>query len=244
VLLVLALWWWNPVLDRYQGATAVGERRVVELADGSRVTLNTNTRFAATMRLRSRETVLEQGEALFEVAPSAWRPFHTLAGEANIRVVGTIYDVRVDAGGTRVSVVEGRVEVWTPGRQTPFDLAAGTALDTAGAQVARVPAADLKALTAWRDGKLVFDERPIAEVLAEAGRYRLAPIRLADAAAGQPRISGVFSTDNVDALLRMLPEVAAVEVSFGADGEAVVASRRVAADGSFTAPVPIDPKIR
>lgn len=240
------LWWWNPVLDEYEGSTRIGERRAVELADGSRVTLNTASRVTATLRLRSRESVLHQGEALFEVTPSSWRPFGTRAGDARIRVVGTTYNVRIAVPGTRVSVVQGRVEVRTPGREEAFVLSAGETLDTAQSLVAQAEPAELKATTAWRDGKLVFDEKTVAEVLAEASRYRSAPIRLADAAAGASRISGVFSADNVDALLRMLPEVAAVAVRLDADGTAIVASRQAAsvADGAFAAPVPIDPAIR
>jgi transmembrane sensor len=241
------LWWWNPVIDEYWAATAVGERRSVLLGDGSRVTLNTASKLSAQLRLRSRETVLEEGEALFEVASSAWRPFLTAAGDARIRVLGTIYSVRLVSPETRVSVVEGRVEVRREGRDVPYVLGAGDSLDTGAGAVFRIAPESLKSVTAWRDGKLVFDEKTVAQVLTEAARYRQAPIRLADAAAGQSRISGVFSADNVDALLRMLPDVASVTVTFASDGSAVVASRQPVAqagEGAFTAPVPIDPRIR
>lgn len=241
------LWWWNPVIDEYRAATAIGERRSVILGDGSRLTLNTASKLSAQLRLRSRETVLEEGEALFEVAPSAWRPFNTAAGDARIRVLGTIYTVRLVSPETRVSVVEGRVEVRRDGRDVPYVLGAGDSLDTGAGAVVRIAPESLKAMTAWRDGKLIFDEKTVAEVLAEATRYRRASIRLADAVAGQSRISGVFSADNVDALLRMLPDVAPVAVTFAPDGSAFVASRQPvvqASEGAFTAPSPIDPRIR
>jgi len=242
-----SLWWWNPVIDEYRAATAVGERRLVTLADGSRVTLNTSSKLSATLRLRSRETVLEEGEALFEVAPSGWRPFLTTAGDARIRVLGTIYSVRLASPVTRITVVEGRVEVQKARSAVPTVLGAGDSLDTGSGAVVKIAPENLKAAIAWRDGKLMFDERPVAEVLAEAARYRRAPIRLADGAAGESRISGVFSSDNVDALLRMLPDVASVSVSFAPDGTAVVASRQPVAqagEGPLIAPVPIDSRIR
>jgi transmembrane sensor len=241
------LWWWNPVLDEYQGSTLIGERRPVELSDGSRITLNTASRMTATLRLRSRETVLLQGEALFEVSPSRWRPFSTRAGDVRIKVVGTTYNVRISRPGTRVSVVQGRVEVRASGRDDVFALAAGEMLDTANSVVTQTGRSELEALTAWREGRLIFDEKTVAEVLYEAGRYRSAPIRLADVAAGSSRISGVFSADNVEALLRMLPDVAPVTVTLAPDGAATVASRQAvsqAADGAFVAPVPVNAGIR
>src|SRR5229473_648456 len=95
-------------------ATAVGQQRNVTLADGSTVTLNTNTILETDLRRRTREIYLRKGEAHFQVAHDRSRPFLVHAGDAVVRAVGTAFEVRV-LTDQHVDVVvdEGRVEVQT-----------------------------------------------------------------------------------------------------------------------------------
>src|SRR6266478_8828910 len=93
-------------------ATAVGQQRNVTLADGSTVTLNTNTILETDLRRRTREIYLRKGEAHFTVAHDRARPFLVHAGDSVVRAVGTEFDVRVrDANQIEVIVNEGQVEV-------------------------------------------------------------------------------------------------------------------------------------
>src|SRR6202789_4458582 len=93
-------------------STAVGQQRNVTLADGSTVTLNTNTIVETDLRRRTREIYLRKGEAHFQVAHDRSRPFLVHAGDAVVRAVGTAFEVRV-LTDQHVDVVvnEGRVEV-------------------------------------------------------------------------------------------------------------------------------------
>src|ERR1700733_14215845 len=95
-------------------STAVGQQRNVTLADGSTVTLNTNTIVETDLRRRTREIYLRKGEAHFQVAHDRSRPFLVHAGDAVVRAVGTAFEVRV-LTDQHVDVVvnEGRVEVQT-----------------------------------------------------------------------------------------------------------------------------------
>lgn len=104
-----ALWFWSFAGDRYE--TARGEQQVVDLSDGSRLRLNATTRLEVALRGPERRVRLEHGQAFFEVAPDPDRPFVVTAGDKKITVVGTRFDVRLEGGEARVTVLEGKVAV-------------------------------------------------------------------------------------------------------------------------------------
>ncbi|MFM0501757.1 FecR family protein [Paraburkholderia caffeinilytica] len=218
----VAVWSINPVLSQRTGAASIGQQTTLPLDDGSEVLLNTDTSIRYLNRLRSREIVLERGEALFKVSHNVWRPFFVRAGDAEIRDIGTTFSVRRRTSGVDVAVLEGQVAISLPTPSQPIQLAQNQAVRTSGADVAT---ADPNALVAWKDRRVDFDGASLKNVVSELGRYRVAPIILADDRAGRARISGGFSTADIDQLLRTLPHVAPVNVTFRADGAAVIASR-------------------
>jgi transmembrane sensor len=220
------VWWLDPPLSRTHLATRIGERRTATLADGSRLTLNTASRLEAIIRLRSREVALITGEALFDVTFRALRPLRVIAGETHVEVVGTVFNVRRTDSGARVTVLAGKVAMRVGRQGEPVLLAQGEAAETAaGSMVVAPHAVNVDAAVSWRDGRLVFDDVPLAEALAEVQRYRRAPIVLADAAVGRLRLTGAFPTHDPDRLLRLLPEALPVEVHLLPDGTARVLTR-------------------
>ncbi|MGH8782819.1 FecR family protein [Paraburkholderia sp.] len=218
-----AFWIANPELSQQDGESAVGQQMTLTLDDGSRVLLNTGSAIHFANRLRSREVVLEQGEALFSVAHNALRPFHVQAGFAHIRDIGTQFSVRLRDTGVDVAVLEGRVAITLPKQTEPVLLTANEAIHTDGLQ--RVQRRDPGMLTEWKDHRLDFDRTPLAEVVRELQRYRTAPIVLTDARVGWALISGGGSNADPDRLLKTLPEIAPVTVAFKTDGTAVIAPR-------------------
>ncbi len=93
-------------------STAVGQQRHVTLADGSRLTLNTNTLLAVKLTPQRRDVYLRRGEAHFEVVHDASRPFFVHAGDAVISDVGTQFEVRLESDrDIDVLVAQGEVEV-------------------------------------------------------------------------------------------------------------------------------------
>jgi transmembrane sensor len=209
-------------------ATAVGQQRNVTLADGSVVTLNTNTIIETDLRWRTREIYLRKGEAHFQVAHDRSRPFLVHAGDAVVRAVGTAFEVRV-LTDQHVDVVvdEGRVEVQaaepSPASQnsgahahsiagaTVRALNAGERLSTAGQGYAVVPisAQQLSSELAWREGAIVFDGEPLSAAIAEIERYTDARIIVNDPQVAALRVGGRFRTGEVqeffDALQTALP---------------------------------------
>ena len=91
--LACVLAWIDPSYKAEQFGSTIGEHQVIQLADGSRITLDAASRITVSWHLRSRRVELQAGQALFSVAPALYRPFLTSAGSTRIQVVGTRYNV-------------------------------------------------------------------------------------------------------------------------------------------------------
>lgn len=211
--------------------TAKGERRTVELADGSTVDLNGGTRLTVTFARDARRLTLEQGQAVFDVAHAPKRPFTIAAGDRTVRVVGTQFDVRRLDGKLSVTVARGAVEVrpaeGAAGRA--YRLHPGQRLDhQEGAVVARVAPAEAEEVLGWRKGRLVYREQPLSEVVADLNQQFAAPIRIEDPTLAATPISGVLVLDSQSAVierLALLVPIRAVRSDAG-----VVLRRDVASD--------------
>lgn len=104
--------WFTAQRGLYTTDTA--EQRTVTLEDGSRIELNARSRLRVTYSKSSRTVELYDGQALFQVAKDASRPFLVKSGEATVRAVGTQFDVHRKDDNTTVTVLEGRVAVYVP----------------------------------------------------------------------------------------------------------------------------------
>ncbi|QBZ90830.1 FecR family protein [Pseudomonas viciae] len=209
-------------------ATALGERRHIALPDGSVIDLNSRSRVHVQFAHHQRRVELVEGEALFSVEHDVGRPFTVDAGNGQVTVTGTRFDVRRDADTTRVAVEQGSVKV--QGRDAPraqfvsLTPGLGTQIDAQG-KVAAPYAINADALTAWRNGKLVFNNAPLSEVAQEVSRYRAKPLRVGSAAVGNLRLTSVFRVDNPEALLKALPNILPVAVRTLEDGSQEIIAR-------------------
>ncbi|MBL8271577.1 FecR family protein, partial [Steroidobacter sp.] len=151
-------------------ATAIGEQRTVPLSDGSIITLNTNSEVRVDYSKARRSVELVRGQANFEVAKDAARPFIVRAGDSEVRAVGTVFDIYKTPDKVTVTLIEGKVAVGT-GRAEVM-LAAGEQLSYGDGQVKEKRSQiDVPRVTAWRARKLDFLNTPLAEAVAEANRY-------------------------------------------------------------------------
>ncbi len=227
IALAAGLLWLDPALHSARYSAAAGERKTVTMPDGSQILLNTRSTLEVELHLRSRRVALLEGEALFDVAHATWRPFLVQAGTTAIRVVGTAFDVRRAADRVSVTVLRGRVQV-SDADGRAVQLGAGeTTQATPGAlaPVTTVSAERAASQLAWKDGKLVFSQTPLAEALEEIARYRSAPVTLADTRLAGLRISGVFNSGGTDALLDLLPTILPVTVTRAPDASVQVRAR-------------------
>ena len=101
-----------PAVPTTPYATAIGETRQITLADGTAVTLNTNTRLSVSFSQRAREVVLVRGEATFNVAHDGKAsPFNVIAGQRTFQAQGTRFNLRTLPDNIDLIVMEGRVKI-------------------------------------------------------------------------------------------------------------------------------------
>lgn len=207
-------------------ATAAHELREVRLADGSQVHLNRGTRLRVDLRGGRREVELLQGEAFFSVAHDSRRPFVVSAGEGAVRVLGTRFDVRRGEASLDVAVEQGRVELRAHAGDAPELLVAGdrATYDYRGGKLFR-SRQGLDEVAGWRQGYLIFQQRPLGLLLDELAQYRQAPVTLLDPALAGRRISGSLDVGRPDDFLEALPSLLPVHVERREGGEVRISSR-------------------
>ncbi len=111
-------------------ATAVGERRILTLEDGSSVELNSRSRIRVRFAQSRRDVELLEGQVLFHVAKDPLRPFIVHSDTVRVRAVGTQFDINRKMTGTIVTVVEGRVAVYRDGASATGTAITPAAIDT------------------------------------------------------------------------------------------------------------------
>jgi transmembrane sensor len=191
-------------------STKIGQQQTVQLTDGTRVVLNTNTRLRPVMTSTARVVTLEQGEAYFDVARDPGRPFVVYAGNRKITDVGTRFSVRREGDHVEVTVAEGRVRVdmSNPGAGgRPVEAAADSIVvaKADGTLVAQKSQRDIADKLSWRQGMLVFNQETLGAAAEEFNRYSNKHI-IVVGAARKLRIGGRFRPDNVDVFTSLIKE--------------------------------------
>jgi transmembrane sensor len=188
--------------------TARGERRTVNLPDGSRVELNTDSRIAVAYSDSRRDIVLTRGEALFDVAKDPSRPFVVQAGEAQVRAVGTAFNIRLRDKVVELTVTEGVVTVdeRAASAAPPRRVSEGKGAMIATGAVAEVDLDPevLRRRLLWRDGVVEFEGDTLEQAAAEFNRYNDRKLVIADPQVASIRVGGRFGTHEVDRFLGAL----------------------------------------
>lgn len=211
VVLAVGYLRWDPPQPEQRYATAVGERRVLTLDDGSRVVLDTDSRLTVRYSRKRRQLMLEHGQAQFAVTPQPARPFVVDAGGGAVRAVGTRFQVRHTGGPVQVTLLEGVVTVSaTDDRDGAGGEAARTVTLAPGQRLSldarqwRTQRVDPRAAEGWTVGELVFDRRPLRELIEEMNRYTVVKIRLGDPGLGDLSVSGAFYDNDQASLVQAL----------------------------------------
>lgn len=184
--------------DRY--GTAVGEIRRIPLADGSTAAINTSSAIDVNLGVRMRRVRLEKGEAWFQVARDASRPFLVEAGPVRVQAVGTAFSVRRRPNGADILVTEGVVKVWVQGAEGHVvRLPAGSkAFMADNAAVSERPGepSEIDRELAWRAGKIDLAGETLGHAADEFNRYNARKLVITDPVLAEERLYGVFRTDD------------------------------------------------
>lgn len=234
--IAVGAFWIPRLLDPSRAVyeTAIGEQSTRHLADGSTIVLNTRSLVRLHFTAQYRDVYLEHGEALFEVAHDANRPFRVWTGDSMVRAVGTRFNVYRQDDTVTVTVLEGRVEATsgvTPEGATSERADAHTRTPTGSASPERVQIgagerarlrteapiqmeqiAHPERTVDWQTRRLVFEQTPLADVIAEFNRYSEVPLRVEDPGLAGKRINGIFDATDRASLVRFLQEFEDVEV--------------------------------
>lgn len=187
-----------PSLLQRLGADYVSETaqaRKVTLTDGSEIVLAPASAISVSYSAGAREVRLLSGEAFFQVTPDLSRPFRVVARAVETVVVGTSFDVAVEAAGVTVSVEHGIVRVRPVGAAptTDWELRSGRAVrvqsDGQATQMRTAP----ELVGAWRNGQLVAQNMTMREAIDQIRRYWGGVIILSDSALGDRRITGAYN---------------------------------------------------
>jgi len=195
---------------------AIGERRELTLADGSRITLNTDTAIDVSFDSRERLLRLRRGEILVQTAPdqaSSARPFLVDTAEGRMQALGTRFSVRESAGRTHLAVLEGAVKVQLKDNRRTGRLvvAAGQRTGFSALAFDGLAPADTS-VPAWTHGMLMADNMRLADFLEELARHRSGIVRC-DPAIADLRISGAFPVSDTRRTLNMLAQTYPLNVT-------------------------------
>lgn len=188
--------------------TPVGGQETVELADGSTVVLNTASQIEVRYSDTERSVRLLEGEAFFDVAKDADRPFRVYAGSGMAAALGTAFSVRLHDSEIELVVAEGRVSYASVAKAVePIAFVSAGQSATFSERVNTIETVDVAEVNrklAWREGRLVFAGDPLSSVVADIARYTEVTIEIADPNLQNMAIGGVFEVGNVDSMLDLL----------------------------------------
>ncbi len=196
--------------------TASGETRQVILSDSSTVTLNTASALSVDFTEQERRISLYDGEAFFSVSKDKKRPFIVETKAGSVRVLGTAFSVRALGDDLTVAVTESRVEVTSPSGGAVI-LSAGQAIDITSSGMSKNRPLDKRRDLAWTSGRMVFENVPLRDVLAEISRYRQDRVLVLDERLGDFPVTATLSVTDAEAVLGSLKQILPVS-SYGIPG--------------------------
>lgn len=200
-----------PMRLRSDHMSGTAERQVVTTPDGSTITLNANSAIALRFSAKERRVLLLRGEIFVEVAPDAARPFSVEAAGGTTTALGTAFDIDMRNEATSVTVLEHSVSVETGQQGQNGRLNENQRVDySSDGLLGSIETVDPSSIAAWRNGRFVFEDRPLSEVLETFERYLPGRIVVTRESLRRKRLSGNFDLSDPGAALADL--AAALEI--------------------------------
>lgn len=198
-------------IGRADYVTGKGQKSMVDLPDGTRVTLDVDSAVDVAFTGGRRDVRLLNGRAFFDVAHDRTHPFAVQAGGQVVTALGTQFDVRLTPGVVQVVLAEGSVSVASKSG-SPVKLVPGKAFTARGGGTGAVSSVDLDEALAWRQGVVEFHDQPLSEAIDRLNRYTRARIVIKDPGVAALRITGVFKTGDIERFGRSVSQVLPVKM--------------------------------
>jgi transmembrane sensor len=179
--------------------TATGEQREIVLADGTHVLLNTNTAIQIDLGFEQRRIKLLRGEAFFDVVHDPKHPFQVNAGKVNAKDIGTAFSVSRFNHHVEISVSEGVVEATAESaHDQAATLSRGESAHYESNKLISLQNINKEQELAWRDGRIVFIQATLDEIVRQINRYRPGKLLITDPKLKQRRLTAVFYLNRLD----------------------------------------------
>jgi transmembrane sensor len=195
------------------------ERRSIALRHGDLVALNVNSELSVSEYGERTSVRLDRGEAHFSVQPGQSRTFVVEAGEMQVTVTGTAFEVAHFEKNAIVAVERGSVQVRVG--QAPMRALRGgdRLLIAADGNVRALSPIPPELVAAWRDGQLMFVEEPLSLVLERLQLYTPNRISLAASVNADLLVSATFANEDFASVLDGLDQTLAISIERSAAGD-------------------------
>jgi transmembrane sensor len=193
-------------------ATGPDENRTVPLGDGSIVRLGPGSSLEFRRGRQRRATF--SGVGFFAVASDSASPFVVNTEVGTAEVLGTRFELRADADSLRLVVVEGSVELASAGRNV--EVGRGEMARISSGTSPTVPrSVDVWEVLDWRDGLLIFQDTPLADVVAEVGAFFDVEFTLSDATIAQRVVTAWFENEPFEEVTNTICQAVGVTCLLG-----------------------------
>lgn len=208
----------NDDLNTVLLTTNIGEQLTRQLPDGSTIEVNTDSEIRVELSDNQRSIYLLRGQAMFDVAHDESRPFVVFAGDRRVTALGTLFEVRMDSTSTQVTLLEGKVrveeialtDVVTAVKPAAIvELNPGERFVSADGAMSTVPENVIKSDLSWREGRHIFVDAKLSDIVTELNRYTTRKIELMDPSIGELEASANFKLGSTLSL------AATLEANFG-----------------------------
>ena len=214
-VLLIAVGSYNNLPLRLQAdhLTVAGERQHLQLEDGSKILLNTHSALSSNFSGQQHKARLYKGEAFFEVAAEREQPLEIDAGPVHARVSDTSFAVRYLDDEAQVQVQRGAVDLRTLDDSAHLRLSAGNSVRVGPHGFGRPEKLDTQKDLAWVQGRLVFENCPMSQVLSELRRYYPGWIVNNNEHLAQVAVTGNYRLDKPLDVVRALAQITSAKVS-------------------------------
>lgn len=184
------------------------ENKIIQdilMPDNSKITLDAKTNIKVAYSKNKREVFLEKGKALFEVSPNKQKPFYVKSDDIFVKVVGTKFEVNKKQDRVNISVLEGIVDI-NHNDLKVTQLKKGDVLEIKNdGKVEKLEKVSMDKIATWKDGKLIFKQTPLIEVINEFSKYIDKNIELKLTKNDKYPITGEFNINEFDKFIKLLP---------------------------------------
>lgn len=212
-----------PAPEAGDYTTSTAEIKEVQLPDASQATLGALSAMEVAYSATERRVALIAGEVFFAVEPDAARPFVVVVADAEIRALGTKFEVRRSRAGVRVSVLEGKVEVMQTRLSAKRVLAAQerVRVEPSG-RLSEIQPVRQSRPGLWRQGRLVYENATLSEVMSDADRYYAGNIIIDAEDLRTLPVSAAFRTDQIQEMMDALSLSLPISVRQLSNGDLVI----------------------